>query len=403
MEYYGFCSDCLSKASGNPGYRQVKPQGRRTQAVNNGTGPPPGAGHFCCSQDDLEWRSNAVRIIIALILIVSALLGCAPPSLKTTALLPARAHEASLLKEVAVLPFDGPGGKNFAAEIEGTLAGINIGDRQYFSLVDRTKIDRLIEELNFSQSALMDPGNVARLGKLVGARGIYTGSITLSRSNDNRYQEERTRCASEVTKKNEKGKEYRECVRWVKYNVSCTSRVASFAATPKLLEVETGRIVYASNISGTARSSACEDSPRPLVSHSELLEQAKQQAKHSFRADVAPHYVTVSVQLMDSTDGMTSREAERLFKQGLEFAKNNRLDRACELWGEARALSQPTAALLYDLGICSEITGDLEQALDLYRKSDRLLTKPDDKITAALGRVSKAIQDRRKIKDQLGK
>lgn len=344
-----------------------------------------------------------MRILIVVVFIVSAFLGCAAPSVKTTALLPARAHEASLLKEVAVLPFDGPGGKNFASEIEGTLAGINIGDRQYFSLIDRTKIDRIIEELKFSQSALVDSDNASRVGRLVGARGIYTGSITLSGSNDSRYQEERTRCAYEVTKKDEKGKEYKECARWVKYNVSCTSRVASFAATPKLIEVETGRIVYASNISGSASSSACEDSPKPLASHYELLEQAKNKAKQIFRTDVAPHYVTLSVQLMDSTDGLTSKEAEKLFKQGVEFAKNNRLDRACELWGEARALSQPTPDLLYDLGICSEITGDLEQALDLYKKADRLLTKPDDKITAALGRVTKAIQDRRILKDQLGK
>ncbi len=344
-----------------------------------------------------------MRTLIIVTLASLAFLGCAAPSVKTNVLLPARVHEASLLKEVAVLPFDGPGGKSFASEIEGILASINIGDRQYFSLVDRTKIDRVIDELNFSQSALMDSSNAARVGKLLGARGIYTGSISLSGSNDSRYQEERTRCASQVTKKDNKGREYKECVRWVKYNVSCTSRVASFAATPKLLEVETGRIVYANNITGTASSSACEDSSKPLVGHFELIEQAKQKAKQTFRTDVAPHYVSISLQIMDSTDGITSRESEKIFKQGLDFAKNNRLDRACELWGQARALSQPTAALLYNLGICSEITGDMEQALDLYTKSDRLLSKPDDIITAALGRVSKAIQDRKRLKDQLGK
>jgi hypothetical protein len=73
--------------------------------------------------------------IFSLLLISSILFSCATPAVKTTTLIPARFHEATKLKEVAVLPFDGQTGREFAAEIEGTIASINVDNKQYFTLI----------------------------------------------------------------------------------------------------------------------------------------------------------------------------------------------------------------------------------------------------------------------------
>lgn len=351
----------------------------------------------------MKENTGMFKKIFLLAVIGGALASCAPPSVKTTMLAPARYHEAATLKEVAVLPFDGPEGSEFAAELEGTLVSINLGDKQYFTIVDRARIDKVVSELKFTQSALVDPNKAAQVGKIVGAKGIYTGVVTASGVNDNRFSESRSRCAYYQTQYYKKGKPYQICGQYENYSVPCIKRVATFQATPKLIEVETGRVVYANNIAGTANSSACQDSQTPLADKYQLLTNAKQTAKAVFRTDVAPYYITVNIKLMDSTDGITSKDAEKKLEQGIEFAKNNRLDRACELWGEARTLSQNSPSLLYNLGICSEVTGNLEQALDLYKKADRLFNKPDDKIAAALQRVSQALQDRKKLKEQTTK
>jgi len=193
--------------------------------------------------------------------------------------------------------------------------------------------------MELAQRGLIDKNTAAKVGKLVGARGIYTGIVTLSDTTDSSYRGELTMCAYTVTKYNKKGKAYEECGKWETYYTDpCTKRVATFTFTAKLIDVERGRIVYANNVSGTATSSACSDSTIPLAGKLELMEKAKQFAKEMFRRDVAPHYVTFEIKLMDSTDGITSREAERKFEQGIDYAKHNRLDRACELWGEARIL-----------------------------------------------------------------
>ena len=326
-------------------------------------------------------------------LVCLALISCAPPAVKTTALVPAKFHEATKLTTVAVLPFDGPGGREFSNEIEGALAAVNVDDKQYFTLIDRTKLEKILKEQEFSQTGIVDETTASKVGKLLGAKGIYTGAVTGRSCEDSRFTEKRSKCASQ----DRDGK----CTRWTEYSVSCTKMDAIFSFTPKLIEVETGRIIYSNNISGAASGSGCQDSGRPIPSENDLIAMAKEKCKDSFKRDVAPNYVTFNIRLMESKEGITSKEAEGKMDQAMDFAKNNRLDRACELWGESRVLSTNSPSLLYNLGICAEVRGDLESALDLYKKADRALNKPDERITAAMGRVSGAIKKQRVLQEQL--
>ncbi|HLZ19644.1 MAG TPA: CsgG/HfaB family protein, partial [Smithellaceae bacterium] len=305
-------------------------------------------------------------------------------------------------KAVAVLPFSGPGGREFAAEMESVLAGIGIDDKQYFTLVDRASIDKVVSEMQFSHSGLVDEKTAVKLGKLVGAQGIYTGVVNCNSYDDSHYSERRQTCTQYEQKRDDKGRLYQgACIRWRYYQVSCMKRVANFAVTPRLVDVTTGRVLYSRNLSAMTDSSGCEDT-RPVQSELVLLEQAKERVKKEFRRDIAPYYVTREIRLMDSTDGIASKEAIDKLKRGMEYADKGRMDSACELWGDARNLAANSHALLFNLGVCAESRGDLDAALTLYRQSDRILGKPDDDISSALNRVGQAIKNRSKLKEQLG-
>ena len=91
---------------------------------------------------------------------------------------------------------------------------------------------------------------------------------------------------------------------------------------------------------------------------------------------------------MDVVDPKANELIRRKVKQGLEFAAANRMDRACEIWQEARQEGPTLAEVLYNLGVCAEISGHQSEALALYRQADRLLDRPDDRISAALLRVA---------------
>jgi tetratricopeptide (TPR) repeat protein len=327
--------------------------------------------------------------------------GCAT-KIKVNMLQPAQYHEASLTKAIAVLPFQGHGGKAFAAELEGVLASIGIDDKRYFTLVDRASIDKTISEMQLSQSGLVDQKTAVKLGKLIGAQGIYTGIVTQNKYDDNPYREDRQTCTRYEKKRDKEGREYQgSCISWNRYTVNCNKRVANFAVSPKLVEVATGRILYSRDLSSMADSSGCEDT-RPAQSELVLLAKTRESVKNEFRRDIAPYYVTLEIKLMDSTDGVESKEAKDKLKRGIEYADKGRMDSACELWGEARIIAPNSYVLLYNLGVCAESRGDLDAALGLYKQADKILGKPQDDIALALNRVEGAIRNRAKIKEALG-
>jgi tetratricopeptide (TPR) repeat protein len=351
---------------------------------------------------NLTKKYTAICFNFIIVLFISSLLSGCAPKIKVNMLQPAQYHEASLTKAVAVLPFSGPEGKEFAAEIEGVLAGIGIDDKRYFTLVDRAALDKTISEMQLSQSGMVDQKTAAKIGKLVGAQGIYTGIVTQNNHDDSKYHERRSTCIQYETKRDKDGNTYQgACINWRSYNVNCTKRVANFAVSPKLVEVSTGKILYSRNLSSIMESTGCDDT-KPVQSELVLLGKAKEAVKKEFRKDVAPYYVTLEIKLMDSNDGIDSPEAKDKLKNGLAYADKGRMDNACELWGEARNLAGNSPALLYNLGVCAESRGDLDAALALYKQADKKLGKPDDNITLALNRVSTAIKNKSKLKEQMG-
>jgi hypothetical protein len=339
---------------------------------------------------------------LSLMVTVILLSSCAAPSIRTTALVPARFHEATKIREVAVLPFDGHTGREFSAEIEGTITSIHIDNKQYFTLIDRTRLNRILKEQELSQTGLVDERWAVKVGKIVGAKGIYAGVITAATVKDNPYTEKRQECSEKEILYDKKGNTREgNCLKWRTYQVPCLKRDAIFAFTPKLIEVETGKVIYSRNLSQMQSAQGCQDSGTPLPSGVELLKKAKGVLKAAFKRDIAPFYVTFEIKLMNSEEGVTSKEAVIKLSQGMEYAQNNRFDRACELWGEGRILSPNAPALLYNLGICGEVRGDFGSALDLLRKADRALNKPNDLITAGIGRVSEAIKKQQTLNEQI--
>jgi len=343
------------------------------------------------------FRRGTVVVVVVLLMLT----GCAT-KIKMKMLQPAQYHEASTTKRIAVMPFSGRGGEGFASELEGVLGNIFIDDEQYFTLVDRSSIDKTMSELQLSMSGAVSEATAAKVGQMVGAEGIYTGVITQSACKDVRYKRNRRRCTEREIKYDKKGNAYEgKCIKWTTYSVNCTKRVATFDCSPKLIEVATGRIVYSRNLSGGAEDAKCTDQ-MPLRSKAELIHQAKEVVKGQLRKDVAPYFVTREVVLMNSKKGIDSKEAKRKLNQGIEYARKQRLDRAGELWEEARNLSPGAPAIIYNLGVYAESEGKYEEALSLFQQADRLLDKPTDAVNAALKRVQTAIKDRKKLKEQLG-
>lgn len=329
--------------------------------------------------------------IICVLMIFLIINGCAiKVSTKITS--PARYQEATSLRKVAVLDIEGDFGKRVTSAMENVLTNATISENPYFTVIDRQNLDKILSEQNFQSSGLIDESSMVKFGKIIGAEGIYTGIANMS-YDDSNFTENRTKC----TRTNKKGK----CTNWSDYKVVCIKRTLMLSIIPKLINVSAGNVVYTNLIEKSVSDSRCSDSSSALLSSEELLSKALKYAMSQFRKDVAPYETKVLIKVLENNDGISDEEGKKLLKSSLEFAKNDRIDRACKLWEHGILKSPMSVAFNYNYGICLEIDEDLENALLYYKKADRLSLKPIKQINEALIRIQNLIKNREKLKKQL--
>lgn len=339
---------------------------------------------------------------VALILTLApwTLVSCSAPVMKTSVLAPPKFSEASKIREIAFLPFDGPHGKELSDELGTTLAGVFVEEKPYFTLVDRSRVEKILAEQGISQSGTMGESAVARLGKLVGAKGVYTGVVTAMAVEKSPFTETRRVCLqSEFTYQTQSKSREQNCIKWNNFSVDCLKSDGVVSFTASLIEVETGKVIYRTNVSEDAGSSSCVDSKTPPPTEVELVLRAKDRAKLTFQKEVAPSHIVFDFPLMESKEGINSKEAEQLLDQGLDSVKRRRLDKACELWETGSRIAPQSPSLTYNLALCAETREDWKTSADLYKKAQQSLGKPDDRITWGLKRVTerqKSLKDRLK-------
>lgn len=106
----------------------------------------------------------------------------APSSLKTEPSAPPAGSqaEASGKPRIAVISFAAPGMSYSAEEIEDILLShieAEIGRTGRFSVVNRSRLDQVLQEQRLSLSGFIDPSTAVRVGQLVGAKGLVYGQI----------------------------------------------------------------------------------------------------------------------------------------------------------------------------------------------------------------------------------
>lgn len=319
--------------------------------------------------------------------------GCAAPKIKTTMLVPAKAHEAGKLRRIAVVPFAGSGGNQLSTELEALLVNIRICDEHYFEVIERASLENIMREQKLHLTGAVEEETAVTVGKLVGAEGIILGAVTTNVAEDKHFSQKRSKC--------EARDENKKCIKRREYMVGCTTRDAYFSFTPKVINVTTGRIVASESLSGHVRDSVCRDSGRPLRGRARMLADAKEQAIKKFRELIAPYTETVEITLLEKDDTKPNSKAKEKVAKGIKWAKQGRLERACEFWKEAYTLHPHGYAIHYLLGVCAETQGELQTALEYYEKADRMTGSPVKDITTALCRVRTSLEKRKKLEEQL--
>jgi len=103
---------------------------------------------------------------------------------------------------------------------EGTFTNV-------FQVVERSQLEKILEEQALGQSGVVDQEQVAELGKMLGVQALVTGNISVSQR-DSEYKETRTEKKNnkEVTKK-----------------IECNKRKVQVKVRIRIVSTESGRIL----------------------------------------------------------------------------------------------------------------------------------------------------------------
>lgn len=323
------------------------------------------------------------------VVVLAFLAGCAAPiKVESEMQLPARAPEATRLKRIAVLRFERLGNFDITAEVEAQLANARVGGATYFTVVERARLNEALKEMRLAESGALNAASAAKLGQMVAANGLYMGAITRDDIADQNYTETRSVCGQFEEKRDKKGNVSQgACQRYIDRQVNCTRRMATFEFVPKLMDVASGTIIYSRTVAGTSSAKNCSDDGSPAAARDDLRSDARNSALKAFREDIAPFTRTLQIAFLSNTDGIASPTAKERFEGSMAFARERRLDRACEIWAEISQTERFAPSVTYNRGICAEVSGNLDLALVLYTEADRLLSRPDRTIGEGLTRV----------------
>ncbi|MFZ5524537.1 MAG: CsgG/HfaB family protein [Pseudomonadota bacterium] len=312
-------------------------------------------------------------VIAAMAAAIAMLVGCAAAKVSQVVEVPARQSGMVDSRKLAVFYFNGDIDGTITAQVESYLSNINVRGTPYFKVLEREMLDKIMDEQRMvSSSGYFDENDAVKLGKLSGADTLIMGSVSKPPISVRYYRKAVDYCLDKKCTKKE-----------TRYK-SCADMVTNIDLTLKAVSVQQGTIIFTQTYAGKASDTDCGGAGGK--NETDLRNQAIKQILNDLRKDVAPYSVMLSIEFMDKDDSMSPATKAKL-EGAMEYIRQKRVDRACEIFRDALAGDTNSPALYYNLGVCAEIEGDLDKAEDLYHQSDRKAAKPIRLISEAINRV----------------
>lgn len=215
--------------------------------------------------------------------------GCAQKVTPET-LDPAEISSAANTRNIAVIPFHHDY-VNLTGKIESSIAKQQLDGEPYFSLSDRTDVEKAISERNLNGGDELEASMAVKIGKVLGAQAIISGSVDTPEIQEKDYDVTRTKC---------KGKgEERRC--W-EVKVMCKKRTIALSADIRMVDVETSGIIYADTMRRESAWHVCADDSHTLPSKKSAVQSFADDIARDFANKLTPHYRRVDTTVSEKPD-----------------------------------------------------------------------------------------------------
>lgn len=331
------------------------------------------------------------KTLIASTLALTGAAACTTPGISYEARLMPESLAAAETRTVQVDRFRGPGGRWYARQFETMIANTVFDGAAWFTLAD------------FEYGV---PGDTPA--------GTYTGHVDVDSYDWSEYHRTTSKCIE--------WDGLFDCETRVDVEELCVEERVSVSAHPRLVDADTGEVVFSGAYGGTASHENCFETG---IYDGEFNKRLKKKRRHHglngyhalgfvgadapadlvrdalfqtlapIRRDIAPRNATVKATFITEALDPIAR-ADPRFEQALELSKRNPFE-SCAMWTGMAEEYPEAPAVIHNLGACAEATSDFQAAQGHYAKAAELSVQYSADGVTAGGDFLKAL---RKLSNQ---
>lgn len=185
--------------------------------------------------------------------------------------------------------------------------------------------------------------------------------------------------------------EDRDCIRKEKVKIPCWETVVRLDASVRLVSID-GDLLHAVDGADEQTKRYCRGDDRPAAEP--MVRQLSGKFADRLRGDLAPIQRLDEIRVMETRKGLSGEDG-RAFREGVRLTKTSH-DAACATWSALEARNPDHVSVLFNLGLCAESRGSLDEAQGYY---SRALGAEGD--SAYAGQGLQRIEARRRADAQL--
>ena len=347
---------------------------------------------------------NKHYFFVVIFCMVLVFLSCSFPSVVSVRVEKPPAIPLPGIKEIAVADFQGP--ERSGSQI-ATLTQSMLMSAQYFDIMERDKLRRVLEEQNLGMSGVVDEATAAQVGKLLGVDALIFGEVTRYRVEPDKEVTKQVKVRvgtgkyEEVEEKDPKTgkvkKVKKEIMKEELVDKKHWVRQGTVAINFRVVDVETGRLLAAHSDSKSYDSEKdrtlfqiITDKRESLKPQGEILADLSNDICQRFSRMIAPYYVT---------EKRTIESGKESIKEGTKYAESGLWPEATEAWKRACVEMPQEPAAFYNLGLAYEVQGMLDDAEMAYQSAVRL--KQKRLYMDAIARIRKSREEQEELKKLL--
>ncbi|WP_110298735.1 hypothetical protein [Blastomonas natatoria] len=291
-----------------------------------------------------RWRHLAMII---------AGLGCTgsahAETLTIDALYPARDRDAAQVGSLVVERFGGRDGRELSFALEGALAQVSVYGQSYFKVV--------AERSSAPADAILS--------------GIANAQVQ-----NQPVEESRKQCVERDG--NDK------CIREEQVKIRCQRRIVSLNPSLRMARIDDGAIVYQRQITKSDQIVVCPDREASR-SVPDTVSMLVEQVADEVRGDIAPVFRSDAIRVLEGRKGLDKDQSNR-FRDALKATFRDP-GQACSIWQALDTEAPGQSSVVFNLALCAEQRGELDEALTRYSQAQALLPR-EPAIRAAFDRIA---------------